>query len=673
MLVLVAVCVAVAAPALWLMLTVIDHLTEHYGMSYARDNALLQRERLQSPVLRDLTLARKMVDSPIVRTWAASEDDAISRGLAIGELESFRSFFQEGSYFVALAGSRHYYFSDGTEANPPGTVLDTLDPENPADEWFTTALLSARPFNLNVDRNATLGVTKVWVNVPIVEDGRRLGIAGTGIDLGGFIENFLADLGPGVSGVLIDRSGAIQAHEDPALIDLNTLSKSHSDRSTIYRLLPAEQERAVLRDRLIRLENGSEVETFPLILDGRRHLVAATFMPELGWFNLTLVDPSEVVGPARFLPLLAVMAAALVAVIVAITLLLDRTVLRPILELTSDARQMAEGQYDIRAAHHRSDEIGELTRAFGRMAATVRDHTRVLERRVRERTEELILANRDLEASNRQILDGIRCARVIQSAILPRPELLENATRGHFIVWKPRDIVGGDFYFCHPSRNGLLLGVVDCTGHGVPGAFMTMMAHAVISHVVKSGIDDDPAWLLTQADETVREALHHRGETVDAGMDMAVCHIAADERRLVFAGARISLWHVDQGEVHEIKGSRDGVGYRRSRRPSGYVNQAVEIGDEAAFYLTTDGLLDQSGGPRGFGFGRERFVDMIRTHAALPIAEQGPAFEAIIAAYQQSHAQRDDITFLGFRPADFSAAAESPSEQESCRHPTFSA
>src|SRR5690606_27447857 len=157
-----------------------------------------------------------------------------------------------------------------------------------------------------------------------------------------------------------------------------------------------------------------------------------------------------------------------------------------------------------------------------------------------------------------------------------------------------------------------------------------MMAHAVISHVVKSGVDDDPALLLAQADEAIREALHHRGDAVDAGMDMAVCHIVPNERRLVFAGARISLRTSEGSEVQEIKGCRDGIGYRRSRRPSGYTNHTVEIGDRASFYLTTDGLLDQAGGRRGFGFGRERFVEMIRTHSALPLAEQGAAFEAMI-------------------------------------------
>lgn len=651
--VLLATFLAVALPSLWLLMAVIDRLTEHYGMRYARDNAALQKERLLSPTLRDLTLARKMTDSPVVIGWAANEADPALHGLAIAELESYKRFFRDGAYFVALAGSRHYYFSDrSSDPATLGAPREQLDLAAPRNAWFPTAMASTAPYMMNVDHNGLLGVTKVWINVPIRDGERTLGIAGTGIDLGAFVTAFLADLGPGISGILVDRGGAIQVHEDRDLIDLNTQSKAQADRSTIYRLIDTDADRAALRDGLARLAAGeTSVESLPLSIGGRQHLVAASFMPELGWFNLTLVDPSEAYGADEFLPVVAVLAAALLAIVAIVTVMMNRTVLRPILDLTRSAKRMAEGRYDVSVASDRGDEIGELTRAFRRMAGTVRDHTSLLERRVRERTEELTLANAQLAESNRQILDGIRCAQVIQSAILPRPETMRASTLDHFVVWKPRDLVGGDFYFCHQSRDGILIGVVDCTGHGVSGAFMTMLAHAVISQVVKTGVDDDPARLLTRADEIIREALGARDAAADAGMEMAVCRIVPSESRLVFAGARISLWHAVDGEVAEIKGDRSVVGYRAGPRTGGFENREVAFGAGSVFYLTTDGILDQSGGPKGFGFGRERFVQMLREHAALPLADQGAAFEAMIGAYQQGRPQRDDITFLGFRPA----------------------
>ncbi|MET4701139.1 sigma-B regulation protein RsbU (phosphoserine phosphatase) [Constrictibacter sp. MBR-5] len=652
-LVLLATFLAVALPSLWLLMAVIDRLTEHYGMRYARDNAALQKERLLSPTLRDLVLARKLADSPVIRSWARNESDPAVHALAIAELESYKRFFQDTAYFVAIGSSRHYYFSDA-QSDPAAVSQprEALDLSVARNAWFPTAMASDAPYMLNVDNNGLLGATKVWINVPIRDGGETLGIAGTGVDLGAFVTAFLADLGPGISGIIIDRGGAIQVHENRDLIDLNTRSKAEADRSTIYRRMESDDDRATLRAGLDRLQAGaSTVESFPLSIDGRTHLVAATFMPELGWFNLTLVDPSEAYGAGEFLPVIAVLAAALLAIVAIVTLMLNRTVLNPLLELTRSAKRMAEGRYDVSVASDRGDEIGELTRAFRRMAATVRDHTALLERRVRERTEELTVANAQLAESNLQILDSIRCAKVLQTAILPRPEMLRTSTADHFVVWKPRDLVGGDFYFCHEARDGILLGVVDCTGHGVPGAFMTMLAHAVISQVVKSGVDDDPALLLARADATIREALDQRGAAADAGMEMAVCRIVPSEGRLVFAGARISLWHAAGGDVAEIKGERGVIGYRSARNGGGFVNHAIDYGADSVFYLTTDGVLDQAGGNKGFGFGRDRFVAMLREHASLPLDRQGAAFEALIADYQQGRPQRDDITFLGFRPA----------------------
>ena len=125
--------------------------------------------------------------------------------------------------------------------------------------------------------------------------------------------------------------------------------------------------------------------------------------------------------------------------------------------------------------------------------------------------------------------------------------------------------------------------------------------------------------------------------------------------KLTFAGARISLWHAEDGEVREIRGDSRSIGYRKAKRVP-FTNHAVDGGASAAFYMTTDGLLDQSGGPKAFGFGRERFAAMIRAHAAAPLREQEAAFERILQDYRHGRPQKDDITFLGFRIGAFPSA-----------------
>ncbi|MBF3202250.1 histidine kinase, partial [Pseudomonas aeruginosa] len=130
----------------------------------------------------------------------------------------------------------------------------------------------------------------------------------------------------------------------------------------------------------------------------------------------------------------------------------------------------------------RQDEIGSLSKAFASMAEQVRRHTAELEDKVQERTQALEEANREMAAAQKKIGDSLDYASLIQRAILPDRQLSATLGEHHFILWKPRDVVGGDFYVYREQADGYLIGVVDCAGHGVPGALMTMLARAAIDH-----------------------------------------------------------------------------------------------------------------------------------------------------------------------------------------------
>src|SRR3546814_13198149 len=130
---------------------------------------------------------------------------------------------------------------------------------------------------------------------------------------------------------------------------------------------------------------------------------------------------------------------------------------------------MARGSYVALADNHRRDEIGQLTRAFNRMVATVREHAENLERKVQERTEALRLSNRKLEETNRHLLDSLDCAKLIQSSVLPQLDAIEGIGES-FAVWQPRAPVGGDLYLARLTRHGFRLGVLQCVRHGAPRA-----------------------------------------------------------------------------------------------------------------------------------------------------------------------------------------------------------
>ena len=309
---------------------------------------------------------------------------------------------------------------------------------------------------------------------------------------------------------------------------------------------------------------------------------------------------------------------------------------------------MSGGHYEVALPPASNDELGELTRAFGSLAAQVRSHTTELETKVRERTRELSAVNEQMADANKKIGDSIQYASLIQNAILPDRELTRALENQHFVLWRPRDVVGGDFYVFRAGERGCLLGVVDCAGHGVPGAFMTMIAHTVINVALDTLGLADPARVLTQMDAQIRAMLRSDPAyaSVATNMDAGLAYVDFETRAVTFAGAKVSLYWCDGENVGEIKGDRYAIG---DKKPPVFSEPANSLRPAPDVYLTTDGFLDQAGGPKGYSFGQARFAELLRRHAGRPFAEQKRAFSKELAAYQGDLAQRDDITLLSFR------------------------
>ena len=169
-------------------------------------------------------------------------------------------------------------------------------------------------------------------------------------------------------------------------------------------------------------------------------------------------------------------------------------------------------------------------------------------------------------AANQLILQSLRYASRIQSAVLPARRELESIAADHFLIWEPRDIVGGDFFWFQPISDGYAVMVGDCTGHGVPGAFMTLIAWGLLDRMLRSADSDNPSEVLTGlAPRGAKPARPERG----AGRDRRrargrhLLHQCLKKRKMSFAGARFSLWRANQNDVIEIKGDRKGMGYRR--------------------------------------------------------------------------------------------------------------
>ena len=255
-------------------------------------------------------------------------------------------------------------------------------------------------------------------------------------------------------------------------------------------------------------------------------------------------------------------------------------------------------------------------------------------------------------AANQLIVQSLRYASRIQSAILPARRDLDEVAADHFLIWEPRDIVGGDFFWFQPIEDGYAVMVGDCTGHGVPGAFMTLIAWGLLDRMLRTASSDKPSEVLKGLHRGVQSLLgqNEEGGETDDGLEAGICFIKPHKREISFAGARFSLWRANQKNVIEIKGDRKGLGYRRYPPETSYTDYTFSFDDRNSFYLTTDGLIDQIGGPRGRSFGKRRFQELLKENLGVPMREQEETLRRAIDQYQGEQIRRDDLTVLGFTP-----------------------
>ena len=230
---------------------------------------------------------------------------------------------------------------------------------------------------------------------------------------------------------------------------------------------------------------------------------------------------------------------------------------------------------------------------------------------------------RDRIASHqKQIMDSIKYAQKIQEAILPSKETMNELLKEYFILYRPKDLVSGDFYWVANVNNHLIIAVADCTGHGVPGAFMSVLGISLLNEIVNKELTIEPHIILNRLREEVIKALKQRGlvgEQQD-GMDMAICSINRKTNKLQYAGAKNSLYHIRNGDLSEIKADRMPVGFYPNMDV--FKVRDIEIKEGDCLYMFSDGYADQFGGEKGKSLKYKTFKQLLAQHQKDSIPEQ---------------------------------------------------
>lgn len=376
----------------------------------------------------------------------------------------------------------------------------------------------------------------------------------------------------------------------------------------------------------------------------------------IGSFELTL---SRAEFREAFNRQLLLAAVAFVILLVSFTFAVHRAVrnlvIRPLEEMLL-AMGKVERKIWPRLGWQRSDELGSAGRAFDEMVEGLRsgDEAKRLLAELRRTQQALVEQNQETEAAHRQLTENLAYASRIQQALMPSAEDLERHFAEAALLWRPLQAVGGDHCWLLEHQGRYVLFLADCTGHGVPGAFMTLITAAALDDAVRQSEELLPSVLLHTVDRLVRRHLSKGAQAAaDDGLDAACCIYDPDHRLLIYGGANIPLLVQRDGRVEMVRPTRGSLGYQSLLPPDEILDRRIDVTAGMSFYLFTDGVPEQMGraGPqdRMRLFGRRRLLTFLEEHSHHPLREQADRLDKTLAQWRGAEAQRDDYALLAFR------------------------
>lgn len=323
---------------------------------------------------------------------------------------------------------------------------------------------------------------------------------------------------------------------------------------------------------------------------------------------------------------------------------------------TDFANETGAGNFE--ATYTPLSKDDSLGHALLKMREGLAENERVLERKVIERTEEVVRQKSEIEAKNeeleilyKQVTDSIHYAKRIQEAILPPNHVIGELLPNSFVLYKPKDIVSGDFYWIEKKNNLTYFAAVDCTGHGVPGAFMSLVGHNILKDIIKNTSSViKPSEILNQLREGVVNTLRvdESGKQAKDGMDMTLCTINYDTLELQYAAAFNPLYIIRDGELILHPANKFPIGLFIGEKTS-FDNHSIQLKKGDQIFIFSDGYADQFGGPSGKKFMIGNFRKLLTQISALPPAGQKEKLNEVLSNWQGDQEQVDDVLVIGVK------------------------
>jgi serine phosphatase RsbU (regulator of sigma subunit) len=270
---------------------------------------------------------------------------------------------------------------------------------------------------------------------------------------------------------------------------------------------------------------------------------------------------------------------------------------------------------------------------------------------IHKEKERIELLKKEVEQRHQEVLDSVHYAKRIQLAILPTEEMVKTLLPDSFIFFKPKNIVSGDFYWVKQLNDGkILFAAVDCTGHGVPGAFMSILGYNLLEQTLKDLTNYNPATILTELCNAIIKSLKQTQEfeSVKDGMDIALCLLDLKNLKIEFAGAHNPLYIIRNGELLEFKADNRAIGFSYFKKTT-FQNHEVEIKKGDCLYIFSDGFVDQKGGPNRTKFFYTPFKQFLISIHQKPMDEQRQLLDDKFMDWKKELSQIDDVLIFGVK------------------------
>lgn len=271
-------------------------INEKWSEKFVKNQVYIDKHRTLQPIIREIELAKELAKEPAILQMALHENNKVLREKGLETLEKYRSKFRDQSYFIAFVQSENYYYNDNLDRYKSKQPNYTLSKKNSKDQWFYDTIQQNDDYRVNVNVDTVLGTTKVWINCLLKDNGKTIGVLGTGLDLTKFLKDAITNNHDGVRTVLINEDLAIQLDQDAKLIDYASISKKLGEHQTLSLILKNQAYLDLLRKEikiLEKSENENLVKTLWMEIDGKEYIVGIAYLKEVDWFSVSIIDASE--------------------------------------------------------------------------------------------------------------------------------------------------------------------------------------------------------------------------------------------------------------------------------------------------------------------------------------------------------------------------------------------